>query len=340
MNVSSCVYSYDPLDRLVSATSASEPPSQRFYQRQRLVTEISGATYTSLFQWADQLLGQRDNEHTQLLATDVQRSVLSADKQTHQGYSPYGRRTVFNGLSTLLGFNGEQPDPMTGHYLLGNGYRAYNPVLMRFNSPDSLSPFGKGGVNTYMYCLGDPVNRRDPSGHLTLGGLSKVLVAVAKFKGARTTASASRKGSLVSLNINKEKELVNNYSHLLNEELSLLGKNYLSKGNDPRRLISSSSDIVSQRVGELQKFVMSETGQMATAISGAKGRAGYVSHPAIADRLGSQRIISAGTLWSGSMGELVVTNQSGHYRPTMTDLAPAVKLLREMGFDPVELPFN
>ncbi|EGH35731.1 hypothetical protein PSYJA_44541, partial [Pseudomonas syringae pv. japonica str. M301072] len=38
---------------------------------------------------------------------------------------------------------------MTGHYLLGNGYRAFNPVLMRFNSPDSLSPFGEGGVNAY-----------------------------------------------------------------------------------------------------------------------------------------------------------------------------------------------
>ncbi|RMV11327.1 hypothetical protein ALP17_02676, partial [Pseudomonas savastanoi] len=48
---------------------------------------------------------------------------------------------------------------------MGNGYRAYNPVLMRFNSPDSLSPFGKGGMNAYAYCAGDPVNRSDPTGH-------------------------------------------------------------------------------------------------------------------------------------------------------------------------------
>lgn len=66
----------------------------------------------------------------------------------------------------LPGFNGEFPDPLTGHYLLGNGYRAYNPVLGRFNSPDSLSPFGEGGVNAYAYCRGDPVNRVDPSGHV------------------------------------------------------------------------------------------------------------------------------------------------------------------------------
>lgn len=66
----------------------------------------------------------------------------------------------------LLGFNGQPRDPFTGHYLLGNGYRAFNPVLMRFNSPDNASPFDKGGLNAYAYCLGDPVNMHDPTGHI------------------------------------------------------------------------------------------------------------------------------------------------------------------------------
>ncbi|MCU1753871.1 RHS repeat-associated core domain-containing protein [Pseudomonas helleri] len=64
-----------------------------------------------------------------------------------------------------MGFNGERRAPVTGHYLLGQGYRAYNPVLMRFNSPDTLSPFNKGGINSYAYCLGDPVNLIDTDGH-------------------------------------------------------------------------------------------------------------------------------------------------------------------------------
>ncbi len=72
-------------------------------------------------------------------------------------YTPFGHRPQAEGI----GFNGELPDRLTGHYLLGNGYRAYNPVLMRFNSPDSLSPFGKGGINAYAYCAGDPINRHD-----------------------------------------------------------------------------------------------------------------------------------------------------------------------------------
>ncbi|EPN14043.1 hypothetical protein A249_09202 [Pseudomonas syringae pv. actinidiae ICMP 18804] len=81
-------------------------------------------------------------------------------------YTPYGHRHPSTGPMNLPGFTGQRVDPVTGHYLLGNGYRAFNPVLMRFNSPDSLSPFGEGGLNAYAYCEGDPVNGVDPSGHV------------------------------------------------------------------------------------------------------------------------------------------------------------------------------
>lgn len=103
---------------------------------------------------------------TILLATDLQNSVLhalDANRAHAIAYSPYGHRPL-NGLLSLLGFNGELMDPLTGHYHLGNGYRPFSPVLMRFICPDSLSPFGKGGVNTYAYCGGDPRNRVDPTG--------------------------------------------------------------------------------------------------------------------------------------------------------------------------------
>jgi RHS repeat-associated protein len=105
---------------------------------------------------------------TILLATDQQQSVLNAHatNQAHPlAYSPYGHRPWDNGFLSLLGFNGELPDRFTGHYHLGKGYRQFNPVLMRFNSPDSWSPFGEGGINAYAYCSGDPINRVDPTGH-------------------------------------------------------------------------------------------------------------------------------------------------------------------------------
>lgn len=78
-------------------------------------------------------------------------------------YSPYGFiRTDL--ATTLLAFSGQRREVITGSYLLGNGYRNYHPGLMRFTQPDAFSPFGKGGLNGYGYCLGDPVNRVDLNG--------------------------------------------------------------------------------------------------------------------------------------------------------------------------------
>ncbi|MFM2611008.1 RHS repeat-associated core domain-containing protein [Vibrio campbellii] len=73
---------------------------------------------------------------------------------------------------SLLGFNGEWLDPVLEGYHLGQGYRVYQPKLMRFNAPDSLAPFSEGVHNAYVYCHNDPINFTDPSGHLNI---SKIL---------------------------------------------------------------------------------------------------------------------------------------------------------------------
>jgi len=165
-------YTYDPLDRLASRTPLAEAMAQHFYKAGQLVTEIQGAEQRTYLRSDSQLLAQKNLTASALLATGPLNSVLHAE-DIAIAYAPYGHREVVTGLPGLPGFNGEQPDPDTGHYLLGNGYRAYNPLLMRFNSPDSLSPFGEGGLNAYAYCVGDPVNRSDPTGHF--GGLINVV---------------------------------------------------------------------------------------------------------------------------------------------------------------------
>ena len=67
----------------------------------------------------------------------------------------------------LWGFDGELKDPASGYQFLGQGYhRAYNPVMRRFMSMDSASPFGKGGFNGYIFAKNNPVMFGDPSGHI------------------------------------------------------------------------------------------------------------------------------------------------------------------------------
>lgn len=168
-----CRYQYDPLDRLVGLKPLESPGTQRFYQEDELVNEIEGESQLTIMRHGPQPLAQRSGTdaaaETMLLATDQQCSLLRtvADTDSRQMvYTAYGYRTGESGLSCLLGFNGERPDSITGHYLLGQGNRAFNPVLMRFNSPDELSPFDEGGINAYAYCGNDPVNRYDPSGNM------------------------------------------------------------------------------------------------------------------------------------------------------------------------------
>jgi RHS repeat-associated protein len=202
-----CSYRYDPLNRSMDWAPDQHASIQRFYCKSRLTTELQGAAKYSLLQHDDQVLAQQrqmgDNVDTTLLATDLQRSVLNALNATPPqpfAYTPYGHRPLANGLLSLLGFNGERPDPVTGHYHLGNGYRQFNPVLMRFNGPDSWSPFGEGGLNAYSYCLGDPINRVELDGHsssllisLWKGWKNRIGVRTpSKYKVAKPTSTPNK----------------------------------------------------------------------------------------------------------------------------------------------------
>jgi RHS repeat-associated protein len=111
----------------------------------------------------------RSRPRVVLLATDRSQSIIGeiVDGQTHTiAYSAYGEQSAQQKVETRLGFNGQLREADIGWYLLGNGYRAYNPRLMRFHSPDSWSPFRGGGLNSYAYCSNEPINSVDPTGHM------------------------------------------------------------------------------------------------------------------------------------------------------------------------------
>ena len=106
---------------------------------------------------------------------------LSSGNSTTFAWSPFGGEAARTGNATSLpGFNGERQDPLSRVTHLGNGYRAYSPALRRFTCPDSESPLGEGGINPYVYCDHDPVNKTDPSGHMPIGKVPQRAQAVAR----------------------------------------------------------------------------------------------------------------------------------------------------------------
>jgi RHS repeat-associated protein len=103
-----------------------------------------------------------------LLGADVQQSLLFAigrGPARMLAYDPFGNQPQ---RLSGLGFTGQLRESPSQHYLLGNGHRSYSPVFRRFLSPDQLSPFRQGGINSYAYCTGDPVNATDPSGRISV----------------------------------------------------------------------------------------------------------------------------------------------------------------------------
>lgn len=190
---------FDSLDRLGSVQAPGQPSRLYFYARQRRVSEIGGDVQGSLFQHGDRLLAQQRRQPRQveavLLLADAQQSMLGAcgsAAQLRRAYLPYGFHRANSEADGLPGFNGEPFEAVTGHYPLGAGYRDYIPMLMRFNSPDSWSPFGQGGMNAYMFCRGDPVNASDPTGHSPFSKAVAVLGDLLQLRRVRPRAPALR----------------------------------------------------------------------------------------------------------------------------------------------------
>jgi len=188
------IYGYDALNRLVSQRVDGANEHELYYRGDELVNEViaSQGHNGRFIKLGHRCLGMQDGNGLTLIAGDQHESLLwsrhtEESGQLH-GWTPYG-----NGEAPALlpGFNGERRDPVSGTYHLGNGYRAYNPVLMRFNCPDSLSPFGAGGINPYAYCLGDPVNRIDPTGHISWQGVLGIGLGILGLIGAAFTGGSS-----------------------------------------------------------------------------------------------------------------------------------------------------
>ena len=90
--------------------------------------------------------------------------TLKCVQQTH--YYPFGG--LIANLGTASGFqrhkyNGKELDRMFGLDYYDYGARQYDPILLRFTSPDPLAEKAYG-TSMYAYCKNNPVSRIDPNG--------------------------------------------------------------------------------------------------------------------------------------------------------------------------------
>ncbi|WP_144936580.1 RHS repeat-associated core domain-containing protein [Pseudomonas alabamensis] len=208
-----CLYGYDPSGNLCDRTVDGQR-ARGFFSAGQMTHEQRGADTLRPIGDAGQLLalqrlraGVRQGNAT-LLGCDAQGSVrVEVDDDVHiRSYTTHGaEKDVLQPDDNPFGFAGERREPLTGWYIPA-GYRPYDPLLMIFLAPDSLSPFGRGGLNAYAYCAGDPVNRIDPDGHgwltwLVAGvGLALGVVAtVASFGAAAPAFAAVYAGGLSAL---------------------------------------------------------------------------------------------------------------------------------------------
>ncbi len=167
-----------------------------FYQREQFKLVLQGTHSRTLINGPSHSLAERLGtatvDETRLLTTDKHGSLLrkQAGQTTNSYvYTAYGHDVMQGGEPPYVGFNGERRDRYTGSYLLGQGYRAFSPALMRFHSPDSFSPFDEGGINAYAYCSGDPVNATDPTGHITVTQLRAVKLRPVKKSSVNSPAA-------------------------------------------------------------------------------------------------------------------------------------------------------
>ncbi|MGG1944338.1 RHS repeat-associated core domain-containing protein [Trinickia sp. NRRL B-1857] len=187
---------YDELGRLQQTTNAVRESAQyRYDAHNRRYSQVTSGSTTYFYYLhgalvnleqdasttrmlcspvgcPSQYIEQHSDGGVWLLVSDSQGSVLTASNgasSEDHAYSAYGEDHP-KACAIQGGYTGQYRDPVLPGYMLGNGYRAYLPGLMRFAQPDAAaySPFGKGGFNPYAYCGGDPINRFDPSGHFFL----------------------------------------------------------------------------------------------------------------------------------------------------------------------------
>lgn len=240
-------------------------------------------------------------------------------------YSPYGYTPLHSHhWLNIAGFNGEHFDTDSNAYLLGS-YRLYAPSIMRFRSPDNLSPFAAGGINAYVYCSGQPITRKDTNGHFWRNFTSG--------RNQRNTSSrtfAQGGTSVWHADLTRYPTLQNTLEKALPQELARFQEKF-NKGWLSSFAVDRNSKHRLKTIDWSDRFVFMDPPEMLVATGHTQMAA--TTHAALASQGNNTRIISAGTIRSLGGNRVEITNKSGHYRPPFNRLIPVENYLSELGFE-------
>ncbi|MBW8852624.1 MAG: RHS repeat-associated core domain-containing protein [Xanthomonadales bacterium] len=159
-------YRFNALDQRVGKAGPSVTARYTYSGQNKLLSEYSNGTWSSYVWLGGQPVALvKSNVLYWVGADHLGRSELitNAAKQVvwRARNQAFGRSVISDQVGGYnFGFPGQYYDAESG--LWQNGYRDYDPTLGRYLQSD---PIGMaGGVNTYAYVSGDPVNSFDPLG--------------------------------------------------------------------------------------------------------------------------------------------------------------------------------
>lgn len=266
-----------------------------------------------------------DSRSIHLITADFDGSELN-------GFDVFGYST-----KRWLYLKSNRTEHIACHHALGRGHRLYQSGLKRFCQPDRYSPFSRGGLNCYAYCLGDPINRYDPTGRASI--FTSMRSAVGRFFNRRrikaplhsvkppsygTVGKLADSVFAVATGTIYQKPLQNSARQWLPDEILRYSK--LDIYDKYRELDSTFMDSLS--IGEDYKYVVSNKGKLIASLYNK----GALTHAALASWLSpDSNVVAAGYLRRTTAGTLLVDNTSGHYMPGHGSFISTGRALRSQG---------